>query len=248
MNGIKRFNLSGIEIEIPVKYPKLEAYMVLFPISIQSAKKIINKSLFTPVAINFKQSLLAVTVFDYQECPVGQYRELAFSIPVIPHNKFLPPLIPFVFDYLFPQLGYFILLLMINTPLGIEHSRKIFGYPTYHNCINTTIKSENGRIKIDSTEQDKKILTLNLTALKEGKQENKVYNTYLVKDDRVYLIKMETEAVVSKSYFNNKDTIEFGEHEFSQSIRDLNISNTPLVSVQYNRAMEILHFPLPMSD
>ncbi len=236
-------DVMGKKIDVPVKYSNVRAFMFFFPISIEMARKLINNKRLEAVSILKKKCLLGITIFDYIECPVEPYREVALSIPVILDSKISIPFLPLIFDFLFKKFGFYTILLAMNNDIARKHSEIIFGYPTYDKNINIDIKEEsNGYTLISASEGSEKILSI---GIKKGsgnlRRIRKKSNTYFIKDDKIFNAELNYAAYELAE--KNGSAIDLGNHKISRIIKNLLFQNKPLRSIYYAKAIEILYSP-----
>lgn len=236
-------DVMGQKIDVPVKYSNTRAFMVFLPISIKKATELISNKRFNPVSILKKRCLLGITIFDYIECPVGPYREIALSIPVTLDSKISIPFLPLIFDSFFKKSGFYTFLLAMNTSIARDHSKIIFGYPTYDKNIEIDIKEKNGYILIDSYEGREKIISLKMKESNNFKIIRKKNNTYFLKDDKIINVELNYAAYEAQSALDNNLSLELGDHNISKIIKNLLVHQKPFRSIYYAKAIEILDSP-----
>ena len=239
-----RVMVSGNLIDVPVRYPELSAVMGLFPISINAAKSLITVKRIKPVSILRGQCLLGITIFDFIECPVGPYRELALSIPVMLDQKISIPFLPLVLRPLFKNFGFYTVLLAMNTEMGIGHSDKIFGYPTYQKKVEIEITKSSSNIFIKAEENDKSIITMNMGMPQHYKFYQGNFHTYFTNRHRELIkVEMSTAHFMGYSIRKKNFKLEIGDSPISNIIKELKIKPVPLEYIHYRKAIEILSSP-----
>lgn len=244
----KKVLIADKIIEIPVKYSNVEALMAFFPISIVEAKKLLRTKRLKPISILNKKCLLGITIFDYVESPVGPYRELALSIPIMFDSKISIPILPLIVDSLFKQFGFYTIILAMDSNIAREHSEKIFDYPTYTKNIEIDIKKNEDDISVISKERNETIIHLKMDINKKFKIAAKNFDTYFIKDNKIMKVVMNTAAFMSESMKKEDLILNLGNHEISRIIKGLKIQSHPIRVVYYRKAIEILNPPKCMGE
>lgn len=229
-------------IAVPVVYPNASAIMAFFPIAVEKAATVLKTKRLVPVSIFRGQCLLGITVFDYHESPVGPYRELALSIPVLFDPFISLPILPLIFDSLFPAFGFYTLLLAMNTDIAREHSEKIFGYPTFSRNVDIAIEEQNETIAVSVGEGDRSILNFSIKKPQRFRLAKKKYLTYFLKDGKIVSVAMQT-AAASASLGCGACSLKLGEHKIVNLLKSLSIHTRAIKSVYYSDAIEILFAP-----
>ena len=243
---LKSVEIMGKQVDIPVHYTDLSALMLFFQVSVSGAKNFIDSSRFKLVKTFGNRCVLGLTVFNYKECPVGPYRELAISFPVLKDAIFPVPLLPLIFDNSFKNAGFFAHLLSMSTQIGIDHSKEIFGYPTYDNIITVDFEDEGKFIDVNIQEEDELILSFSMNKPKSFKEVTKRYNTFYshAVDENLVSVSMDVAARVGTSYRTSSTHLTLGRHKISSIIRDLIKDSKPIAIQYYPEAIEILHAPI----
>lgn len=231
------------KIDVPVVYAHASALMAFFPISLDKAVKLLKTKRLKPVSILGGRCLVGVTIFDYHDCPVGPYRELALSIPVTLDSAFSVPLLPLFFDSLFSTFGFYTLLLAMNTDIARAHSEHIFGYPTFSRNIEIDIIKDDTTIAIEAREKNEKIMSFRLKKPDNLRAIKKKYITYFIKNDTIISVEMQTAAFEAHSAKSDQPMLELGTHEIARILGMLSIEPRALQSVYYADAIEILNAP-----
>ena len=239
-------DVNGIKVVVPVLYEELSAALFFFPASYKKVCDTVADKRIMPVRIYGNTCILALTIFDYVKSPVGAYREFAISTPALIDRKFSLPLLPFVFESFFKNNGFFASLLAMNTDLGISHSEKIFGYPTFHRKISIDLDDDQTYIKGNLYEENSHIFSMQFKKpIKFKKLKDKLYNTFFLKDKNLYKVEMRVHAFMGDSFFNNGNSFVFGEHEICEKyVRKFLVSEKPIYSMYYKQANELLSAPI----
>lgn len=236
-------DVMGEKIDVPVKYSDANAFMVFVPISYEAAKAHINNERLKPVSIFKKRALLGVTIFNYTDCQVGPYRELALSIPVLLDTSFPLPVLPLLFDSLYSGYGFYTISLAMNTKIARVHSEKIFGYPTYTENINIEIKNENDLVSIFVSEAQQQILSFSMSVPKSYRFTKKKYKTFFFTNNDLLKVTLNASAYEAGLGAGKLSLLKLGDHPLSKLITSLAPANKPLQGIYYKKAFEILEKP-----
>jgi Uri superfamily endonuclease len=233
----KQVKVRNILIDVPIKY-KCTAINAVFPISTKAAKKAISYSKFHPLEVFFGRSLLCMTLFDFSSTPVGPYTELTLSIPISYKNKFYVPLLSVPLSQLLGKFGFFVLSIAQSSEFAIEHGNIINGYPHYSKLINVQFKTDDSLVKVQAYGDGKEILQFQLEKSFKEKIQKECHMTYLVKEDRIFRIKMETYGIIDKSKIHN---LSLGNHELAEFIKGLGISDKSIDTRFYRDTIKIIN-------
>lgn len=234
-----QIDVQGKKVDIPVKYTDASAFLVFFSASASKAQNFLKSKRLLSVKISPNRCLFGVTFFDYRDCPVGPYHEFTFSIPVMVDSKFNIPLIPIIFDSLFPNFGHNVILMGADTYVARKHIEQIFPYPLVDRDTPISLREDNGILSASINDDGNNIISVKHKLPKSYKFENKKYNTYYEKDDKIYRVRLNTFSYQAKM-FNNKDSsVILGDNETSKIFKELEISPKPILCVYYKQAIEI---------
>ena len=236
-------DVMGKKIDVPVKYSDTSAFMVFFPISLKKAKDFLRSVRLAPVSILGGRCVLAITFFDYRDCPVGPYHEFTFSIPVMADSKFNIPILPLIFDSVFKKFGYHVILMGVDTDISREHIKKIFPYPTVNKNLSINLDEESGHLFAGIKDETSEIISVHLDLPSNYKIAKKSYNTYYTKNNKVYRVRLNTFVYWNKIIRMRNLRIDFGEHEIVKMLKSLNIGFKPITGIFYKKAIEIVGTP-----
>ena len=233
----KQVKVKNILIDVPIKY-KCTAINVVFPISTIEARRAIGYPKFNPLEIFFGKSLLCMTLFNFSSTPVGPYTEMTLSIPISYNSKFNFPLVSVPVSQLLGKFGFFVLLIAQSSEFAIEHGNVINGYPHYPKLINVQFKSDNSVVYVQAGGDGKEILQFQLKKSLREKIQKESHMTYLVKEDKIFIIKMETYGIIDRSKIHN---LSLGNHELAEFIKRLGISDKSIDTRFYRDTVKIIN-------
>ena len=240
----KQVKVGDKVINVPVKY-KTQSIMGFFPISTKKAVEFINNKRLKPVEFSWGKSLIGITLFNHIECPVGPYKEIAFSIPIIRDTKISIPFINILFNNKLKNFGFYSFMLTGSTDIGREHAEKIWGYPFYNKIIDVFLEETESSFNIlaEAKEKQEKVFSMVVMKTKKNKVTKKDYQTYFFKNEK--LIKVELNTIGISGYSLKKDSgkLELGNHEISNILGSLEINLIPLETLYYREAIKIANIP-----
>lgn len=239
--------VAGLKIDVPVKYADASAFMVLFPISMEKAKNLLKSSRLTPVSILKGRAVLAITFFDYRESPVGPYHEFTFSIPVVVDSKINIPILPLIFDSLFPSFGYHVVLMGADSGISREHIEKLFPYPTFDKNLMIDLHVDGSELSAIIKDGGEEIILVRQVLPIAYKLGKKGYNTYYTRGGFIFKVRLQTFSYSAKIRKVNNFQVKLGSHQISSLLREMCINiDEPVTSIFYKKAVEIASGPQAM--
>jgi hypothetical protein len=233
-------SVDGCDIDIPMKYEDLTSVMFFFLVEMNKAKKYIKDDNIQLVPFLGKFTLLAVNIFEYRKNPAGPFGEFTFSFPVMNQSKKSVPLLPLIFDQKFNNFGFYVIQLGATNDMARDHIEDIWGYPTFCNNLDISIKNIAGTMTCKIAEGKQSIFEATET-FKNGskaKFEKKRFNTFFNHKENLIKVKLDT-LIYSKMYIGKRDfNMNIGDHEISRILNDLNIKNK-LFTIYYPNAIEM---------
>ncbi|MEA2088825.1 MAG: hypothetical protein U9O55_03240 [Patescibacteria group bacterium] len=236
---ISQVNFLGKQIDMPFKYSDASAVMAFFPISYKKANDMIGNDRLKPVSILRGKSVVGITIFEYRECPIGPFCEFTISIPVIHDSKIRVPIFPLLFDSMFKNFGFHVIMLGANSDIARSHIEEIFGYPTYHKNIDISIAEQDKYLFASLSCNDKNIISFKGKTPKKYKPMKKKFNTYYLRNNDIFRVKLDTMVFLGRSKGKKSSIFDFGNHEISEILKSLDIENNCLEIVHYKKAVEI---------
>lgn len=239
-------DIMGENISVPVFYSKSSAYMSFFSISREKALRIINSNRLKPINILNGKSLIGITVFDYIDCPVGPYREIALSIPVSVDSLISIPFLPIIKDYFLGRANFFTLLLAMNTEISRDHSGLIFGYPTYDSKLDINIIKGVKNTDIIITETGNDVLAMSFNNSDSRKISKSRYNTVFNKENNLFSVQLHALSYISSQNGKHNDKVRVGFHPITKILNDLEMDPQPIWSFTYSDVTEVLEEPIDL--
>jgi len=120
--------VDGIPFRLPVASTRMQALMAAFPVDPQEARSLLPPSV-VPARL-WQQSLLVITVVNYQETVIGKYIEFSIALTCARRDSTPPRLLPFVAPGLF-DFGQYVLDLPVSTEISVKGGKGIWGMPKH---------------------------------------------------------------------------------------------------------------------
>lgn len=247
----KHIVTSGISMSIPVIYPDASAVMVFLPIDSNKAKDFLKNTKFKPVTLGFNTALLGVTLFDYRKGEIGPYREFTFTIPVIPNNRFNPPLLPLIFDKFFSSFGFYVFHLGASSNLSRQHIRDIFPYPLYNKDIDVEIEEKGNNLTATLKEGNDVMFSIYAENFLPSnyKLQEKDYKTYFSQGGKDYNVKLRTIAFIKENFLRGKVSVNWSENPITESFKNLGIKKIdPIGIIYFKNAIEVAGEPREIKE
>lgn len=242
----KQVKVRNLLINVPLKY-RCTAVNTIFPIPSEKARDIINCSKIKPYEVVPGKSLLCITFFNFHSGPVGPYTEISLSIPVRYKPKFNLPTFTLLFDKVLQKVSFFVFSLAQSTKIAIEHGLAITGYPRYSTSklINVEFKEDDNSIYIRSVGEGREIIKVKIRKPIKEKIKKESYQTYLIKEGKIFLILMESYGIVGKT---KMEYFRLGDHELANFLKKLDITPTSIDTRYYRDTIKIIHNPVMLEE
>lgn len=237
----RRLNVLGKQMAIPTKYVG-EVYMATFSVSTKKSREKIKTNKLTPIEIGIGRSLISVTIFNYKSAPIGPYIEVAFSIPVLYKSKFSAPLVSLLFRDMLKNFGFYAIILATNNLISKKGS-EVFGYTLYDKDIEVLFNKTEKYKEVAIKEAGQEIMKLQLNNLKRERIERKDYNTYLVNNNRLNKVVMNTIGVIGRSMKPGCGKISFSNYGVASLLSDMDIDRNAIEASYYSNLIEVLNIP-----
>lgn len=222
-------------IDIPALYTG-KGITAIFPISYKKAVKLIDSSSAVPAILWPGKATLSITIFDFSESPVGPYKELVFSIPILHKPIVNIPLLPLLFNKFFKKFGFHVVDVIQSTKIAIEHGNALTGYPHNNELIDLEFNEDGDKIEVRVKTDTEDILTLTSSKPNKGANYFQTYMTYFDKDGKSFKIQMDIYGLRQKI---NKCKLSLGKSHLSQIITQLGTRQDSLQTQYYPNVTEV---------
>ncbi len=222
--------LGKKEIELPILYFRDDFFGLVFKANFNKVKSLMPSGGLHPVTYPGKKALVAIGAFNYIDTTIGPYGELCVGIPVVFGKKPLP-ILPLVKETGYKGYGLLIMHLPVTSTLTRDAGRNGWGYPKFVADMVFTNTPEYQECQL--SEGKEHILTLRVKKKGALRRVTAPQITYSVKDNRLIKTIIPQKGTLCFSMNHKGSYVKLGNHEVSNTIRDLEISNKPLQSRYY---------------
>ncbi len=238
----KALDMAGRQIEFPILYYDLRYITGIFTAKTTKLRNLLPHPNFRPIEIWPGTGMLGITAFEYRETSIGSYNEIAITIPVkFPPQFVLPGIsaISMIRRNVFPV---YICHLPVTTDIALKVGVHFWNYPKF--LAEITIQEKNENVEITLKENDSLILRMIARRLSVRKSAEVQFHTYSIKDNVV----MHGSAVglgqrLGIKMLGKTAQLELGEHQISEELRGLSISETAFCEQYADGVMTKLYDP-----
>ncbi len=230
----EEFNLKG---KLPVFYYDNTAMTAIYTASTAMVRRLLPRSDMFPVEVRRGRALAAFTAFEYRDSDIDPYNEFSISFPITFRKKNIPGL-----TVLSMMARRYFTAYVWQLPVTTERARiggvEMYGYPKF--LADIVFSDEGSLLACTLSEGGKNILTLKGKKLKTSTEKVNRFKTYSIKDGvplvaNVYMNPRE----FGKSMSPKAAQLTLGDHDISNQLRSLDLSDKPLF-FQYMPMMEAI--------
>jgi hypothetical protein len=236
----------SLEGKLPVFYYDNTAMTAIYTASTALIRRLLPRTDMHPVEVIKGRALAAFTAFEYRASDIDPYNEFSISFPITFGKKGIPGL-----TVLGMMARRYFTAYVWQLPVTTERARKggveMYGYPKF--LADIVFSHEGNMLVCTLTEGGRNILTLKGKKLRTSPEKVNRFKTFSVKDDvplaaNVYMNPLE----FGKSISRKAAQLTLGNHDISEQLRKLDLSEKPLF-FQYMPMMEaILYGPRNLMD
>jgi len=133
--------VDGISYTLPVNSSDSPAFMSLYSIDADKARKYLVSDELHPLRLLNGRAVLLFSIIDYRETDIGKYIEYSIGIACTHGPKPAPRLLPLLFMKHF-NLGQCVLDLPVSSEISVKGGRGIWGMPKHQQSLNFIVKDE----------------------------------------------------------------------------------------------------------
>jgi len=216
----------------PHVYRFRDAVNGFFEFPTENARAILPPGL-QPVEPHHGQSVLAVTAFDFNETPVGAYREIVLSILVAPRILHGEPM---------PRAAMYPFKVATSTPQARQHGIEVWRLPHYMKDIDVSIERSDQQIAVSVSDDRQPVLQMTVTGLAAvGWQPvDHRYQTFSVDETGTYL----SVLMMNGPFLEHEEErghLELDTHPFSEAVDRDGVTTTPFREQWMTKGVETIH-------
>ncbi len=133
--------VDGIPFQLPVNSKNSPAFVSLYSIDAEQAKKFMASNELHPLRLLRGRAVLVFTVIDYRETDIGKYIEYSIAIACTQGKRAAPRLLPAMLMKTF-RTGQYVVDLPVSTEISVRGGRGIWGMPKHRQSLNFIIKDQ----------------------------------------------------------------------------------------------------------
>ncbi|MCP4178840.1 MAG: acetoacetate decarboxylase family protein, partial [bacterium] len=211
-----------------------------FTADYKKVKAIMPSDNLHPLKMMNGRAVIAIAAYNYCDTSIGPYGEIPVGIPVVFKNKKnrISSLRPLIQESNYPGFGVLVQHLPVTKVLARDAGRGEWGYTKFVADMKFRVTPE--YFQCNMNERDDHILDIHVPKKGFRKYDKKPLITYSVKNQQ--LIKTVVEQIgIKRMSFNTKGAyVKFGNHPVAESIKNLDISEKPFISIYYTERSAIL--------
>ena len=196
------------------RYGYRDAISGFFEFPTENARRVLPKG-FEPVEVHHGTSILAVTVFDFDESEVGEYGEVVYAVIV-------PPLVR---DTRLPKSAFFPWQVATTTRAAREHAIERWHLPHWMDDVKLQWKREKGRTSATVEADGSPALELSITD-HSWQAVSHLYQSFQKDDSGTYLANILFEGDKSE-HEEEKGKIVLHDSSFNKDIGISEVYETP---------------------
>lgn len=208
-----------------------------FEIPTGDARKLLPVSV-EPVEPWHGASVLTITLFEFDESPVGPYQEVVLSLFVVPR---------LIKGDVFPHAAVAPVRLGSTHHEARQHAIDLWHLPHFHEDIRVTYEHSEteqrltGRVFCPRGEE---ILELNVTHSGVWKETCQQYQSFQADETGLYMSKIDWSGTLSE-HEEGRGSVHFRDHRFFKGLAvPLRVDSPPLREMWMKEGLEAIHHPI----
>jgi len=231
--GIKQwdFQKEDLQFKLPVFYYDTTSITAIYTADTQKVKSLLPLPEMNPVELFPGKCLVAFTGFEYRKTDIAPYNEFAIVF-LISYDKVQIPGITAMWQMARRCLSGYVWQLPVTTEIARYGGVELYGFPKF--IADITFERSESRITCHVAENGQHIISLTGKTLPTATEKITQYITYSVIDD----IPLKTNVYINPEKFaqsrdRNAASIELGDHTICRTLKEIDLSQTP-VTYQYS--------------
>ena len=233
----KDVDIGSARIDLPINYYRDDCFVGFFSADLEGVRALLPSPDLYPVTLPGGRATVAIAAFDYFDTSVGPYGEIGITLPCT-YGQQAPPGLPITLESRYPGWGFFVLHLPVTALVARDGGRVIWGYAKFVADMDFEKRPAYQRVRM--SEGDSHILTLTIQQRGLPLKDNRPIITYSVREGELLRTTIPTRAVHQTGLGSGSGSLELGDHAIADQLRDLDISNTALVTRNYLSRSAIL--------
>ena len=229
----KTVTWGSATFELPILYYRDDLFGLYFTGDAKKIRELMPSDQMHPILLPNGRAIVAIFAFNYMETSIGAYGEIPVGIPVVYGKKTTPftGWLPALLESSYPGFGVCVMHLPVTKATARDAGRGEWGYSKFVADMDFQITPE--QLSCSMHENDAHILDINVMRRGIHIKDNKPLTTYSVKNHQLIKTVIPQQGVKRVSLLTHGSCVTLGNHPVADSIRALDISETPFMSVYY---------------
>lgn len=214
--------------ELPILYHREDYFALLFTASLSVAAKLMPSERLFPVRMARGRALVGIAAFHYTDTSIGEYGEVAVTIPAV-YGRLPPlPVLPALLEGRHRRFGLVVLHLPVTTLAARDAGRGAWGYPKFVADMDFAKTPEFLQCRL--AEKDRHIATLRVPKRGKVRADRRPLVTYSVRDGNLIRTRIPQRGIRRDSRFPRGWQLELGDHPVADTLRELDLSARPVLA------------------
>ena len=232
--------LGDESIDLPILYFRDDAFALYFSADYKSAHSSMPTDQLSPVMLPNGRAIIALVAFNYIDTSIGPYGEIGVAIPAVygKQTTAFSGVLPLLMESNYAGFGVVVMHLPVTNEKARDGGRIGWGYTKFIADMHFTFCPE--YIQVRMLEKDSHILEMRVKRKGFYVRDRKPITTYTVKDRQLIKTIIPQTATKRISLMTGGSYVRLGTHPMAESIKALDISSKPFMSVYYPERAGIL--------
>lgn len=223
-------DVGSAQVSLPIMYYRDDSFLGMFSAAYEPLRALLPSRDLYPVMLPGERAIVMVVAFNYLETSIGPYGEIGITIPCT-YGRQAPPLLPLALEDRFPGWGIFVLHLPVTSRVARDGGRVIYGYTKFVADMDFQKRPAYQRVRL--AEGGSHILTLTVRQQGLVLKDNRPIITYSVRDGELLKTTIPSRAVYQLGLKPGSGTLELGDHEIADQLRELDVLTTAIGTRNY---------------
>ncbi len=176
--------------------------------------------------------VIVVVVFDYQDTSIGPYTSVAIAVPVRYRRSTRVPLLPLLAERWLDDVGQYIQLLAVTTPIARDSAESGWGYPAF--LAEVELHASDEHIHCSVSERGRSMMDIEIERPGALDRATMPLRTYSRKGDSLCFTESSIDGLVSIGRLGASASLRINPHPRVESLYELPIT--------FNRPLEVRWF------
>lgn len=208
-----------MKADLPVVYRKCSAFFAAFPYPLAAIRPLLPTAMLVPVTLVPRKGALVVAVFDYQDTSIGPYREVGIGFQCRLRSSGPLPLIPLLAERYIADVGAWVQILPVTTPIANDLGRAHWGLPKF--VADIRIDRTDDHVSCEVTENGERLLHVEIERPGMSRPTSLPLRLYSALDEELLFTELAIDAVGHTSRLRPRARLELTSHP---RVRDLDPS------------------------